>query len=569
MEQHEFIEQEVRRQVGRQVAAKNQEVAELEQTVFHLNQELAATKAALRQMAERPRYYGEVVKINIIPDASLFIPGEEILIIDESSPDYRKVGRILTPPSEQGYVSVQVGETSYFLSIGTHDYKQICLLNSKDGTYAVVSIDGKPWRVNYNFDVNAGDTVLIDPETKQIVGRDENILAGPICKVISTNEFGVEISEKHDNRIVANPKNLDVEVGDRVTVDSGYFILTSKLPPEKINRYKIDGNITVDWDQVGGLDEVKQQFREAIELPFTSSDLYNFYNVKKDPGILLYGPPGCGKGYLARAAATAMAKLHGRMPDGSGYYYVKSPAILDKWVGATEREISFLFEEGRRHFRKYGFPAILVFDEFEAIAPPRGTRRSSDITDTMVPMFLGEMDGVDEKQYRENPLVLLLTNRPDMIDQAVIRSGRISRHLKVERPNTDAAFDILKIHSENLVFENKNENHLQIMAITVQDIFSKGRMLYRVNGEYTFTFADAINGAILVAITEQAKMNAIRRNMNGCNRKGLILEDYRKAVQTIYEQQRGLNHTYDLQDFCEQKGIPAQEVRFERCYGNK
>ena len=261
-----------------------------------------------------------------------------------------------------------------------------------------------------------------------------------------------------------------------------------------------------------------------------------------------------------------LAKLHGKAALETGYIYVKSPEILDKWVGNSEAEIRRHFDMARQHFHKHGFPAILAYDEFDAIAPQRGTRRSSDVADTLVPMFLGEMDGIDEEETKCNPIIFIMSNRMDIIDPAIIRPGRISRHIRIDRPDLQTAFDIFSIHAANVPF-HREDMRQQVLTITCQDIFAKSRLLYRINNEYEFTFANCINGAMLASIVDHAKMQALRRDMKATTQTGVTLDDFRAAVQQMYSDQRGLNHSYDLQDFLESKGLQPGSAQIERCFG--
>jgi proteasome-associated ATPase len=261
-----------------------------------------------------------------------------------------------------------------------------------------------------------------------------------------------------------------------------------------------------------------------------------------------------------------VAQTHGKQASETGYIYVKAPEILDKWVGNTEKEIRELFERGRRHFREHGYKAILAFDEADAIMPQRGTRRSSDVSDTIVPMFLGEMDGIDSRQTEENPIVILMTNRADVLDPAVTRPGRISRHIKVERPDQISSIDVLKIHAQGVPFSNDDER-AAILVVAASDLFSKTRLLYRVNNQHDFTLGDCVNGAMLSNIVEIAKMIALHRDLENNTKSGVSLEDFRSAVQKVFRQQRGINHSFDLQDFAERLGIQPSNMQIERCFG--
>ena len=440
--------------------------------------------------------------------------------------------------------------------------------DESDGTRAVVLSDGKAWEVNStaHTDLKPGDAVKLHGTKKYIIGPGKEWITGPVCRVIGSVGHGIEIDEKGEKRILANPKGLEVIEGDRVITDPSVSIVLDRLPSMVQARYRVSQDMNVTWEDIGGLESAKEQIREVIELPFQNQDLFRHYKVRREPGVALFGPPGTGKTMLARAAACALAKLHGKAALETGYIYVKSPEILDKWVGNSEAEIRRHFDMARQHFHKHGFPAILAYDEFDAIAPQRGTRRSSDVADTLVPMFLGEMDGIDEEETKCNPIIFIMSNRMDIIDPAIIRPGRISRHIRIDRPDLQTAFDIFSIHAANVPF-HREDMRQQVLTITCQDIFAKSRLLYRINNEYEFTFANCINGAMLASIVDHAKMQALRRDMKATTQTGVTLDDFRAAVQQMYSDQRGLNHSYDLQDFLESKGLQPGSAQIERCFG--
>lgn len=447
--------------------------------------------------------------------------------------------------------------------------QQIQLSMKDDGTFVILSIDGKPVEVRNvpRMNLTVGQTVKFLEKSKQIIGVADEITAGPICRVSAVTPEGVEIDERGEKRLIKNPKGFSLEEGDRIVVDSTFFIITQKLQRDPAETYKLKGEPTATWDDIGGQDEAKRQVQDAIELPFQHPELFDHYGVKRCKGVLLYGPPGNGKTLIARAAASAIARLHGASGAvDSGYLYIKGPEILDKWVGNTEKTIRENFRAGRVHSMKHGYPALHVYDEADALMPQRGSRRSSDISDTIVPMFLGEMDGVDDEEMKHNPIVVLLSNRPDVLDPAVTRSGRISTHIKVERPNLDSSRLILGIHARKVPFF-KEEIREQALMVVANDVFSKSRLMYRINGEHDFTLGDAVNGAMLASIVEQAKLIALHRDIEAGSRTGVSVDDFRAAVDQVFKQQRGLNHSHDLNDFAEKKGIQPSEIKVERCFG--
>jgi proteasome-associated ATPase len=516
------------------------------------------------------------VRVQNFPDPSRFKVSDEVIVVDPESEHFRKSGRILAWPDndlivvDDGRCYVKLtdeSEVCFHIGMEGKPAAQIRLAQKDDGTFAVISVDGKQWEVRGvpDANLNVGESVKIKADSKAIVSKGYELNAGPICHVNAVTEAGIEVSHKGENQLIYNPKNLVLEPGDRVAVDPSMFSVIKKLERESRDRYTLMTDMGVSWDDVGGLDSAKQEMRDALELPFQNPNLFKFYGIEPLRGVLLYGPPGCGKTLLARAAASSIAEIHGKT--NSGYMYIKSPELLDKWVGNTERNIRDIFEDCRRHYREFGYKATLVFDEADAIMAQRGVRRSSDITDTIVPMFLGEMDGGNPKQTQENPFVVLLTNRADSLDPAITRPGRISRHIKIDRPTEMTAIDILQIHTKNLPFKDP-KNKMAILAITTSDLYSKSRLLYRLNNEHDFTLGDCVNGAMLQNIAEIARMNALHRDLENRTESGVIVEDFREAVTKVHRQQRGVNHSFDLEDFCERIGIQSSSTKVERCFGS-
>lgn len=572
------IEREVQRRLARQVKHYTDEIAELQAIVQDARNNLVRQHNIISRLTSEPLAFGTLLKVHNLVDPTKFKAGDEIIVIDQASPHYQKGGRIIDIWADGKNKCVENGkvwckltdETEIQFSIGVEGYEpaQIRLTQKDDGTFAVVQIDGKPWEVRGvpDLELKPGAPVKVKPDSKQIICAADPLLAGPICTVVAILDDCVEVMHKGDKQIVYNPNGITLEEGDRVATDPSLFAVVKKLPADARNRYKVTSDLTLTWDDIGGLEGAKQEMMDALELPFQHPDLFNFYGVQPLRGILLYGPPGNGKTLLARVAAWSVANIHGKSAIDTGYIYVKAPEILDKWVGNTEKEIRDLFERGRRHYREHGYKAILAIDEADAIMPQRGTRRSSDISDTIVPMFLGEMDGIDSRQTAENPIIVLMTNRADVLDPAVTRAGRISRHIKIDRPNDTAAVEILKIHTKNIPFADEKER-LATMMLATSDLFSKSRLLYRLNNEFDFTLGDCVNGAMLANIAEIAKLNALHRDLTAKTQTGVNSDDFRQAIQKVYRQQRGVNHSYDLADFAEKLGIHAEKMQVDRCFG--
>ncbi len=569
------IEREVQRRLAQQVRQKNDEIADLESVVKQCRDDLIRQNELITRLTTDPAIYGTLVQTNSTPDVRKFAAEDEVIVYDASS-HYHLTGGRIVKREEQPLIDgdgrcrvLLINGVESSFSIGTVTPAQIRLTRKADGTSALVELDGRIWEVAGVPDptLQPGDPVKIRPDNKAIIGRGQDLQAGMICDVVALHGNLVEVTAKGENRTVLNHRGLELKSGDRVVVDNSLHSILRKLPSESGNRYRLTSDLSTDWDSIGGLVEAKREVRDAVELQLLQKELYEFYGIKPLRGILFYGPPGCGKTLLARALATAMAKAHGAASQETGYIYVKAPEILDKWVGNTEKEIRLLFDQARRHFRQYGYKAVLAIDEAEAIMPQRGSRRSSDIADTIVPMFLGEMDGIDAVQTAENPLVILMTNRPDVLDPAITRPGRISRHIKINRPSEMESMDILDIHTRTIPFAEPDKKKVTL-TIGCADLFSKSHLLYRINNEHDFTLGDCVSGAMLENIAESAKMVALRRDLAEGTRTGVRMDDFRQAVKATYEQQQGLNHAYDIGDFCDRHGLQQGSAKVERCFGS-
>lgn len=338
--------------------------------------------------------------------------------------------------------------------------------------------------------------------------------------------------KKGDQEIrVEAPK--DLQRGHDVLLHPKTFQIVENLgfPPLEASEFAPAKIPDITWEDIGGLEDAKKDIIEAIELPYREEKLFKHYKKRPIKGILLSGEPGCGKTMLAKAAANSIAKIHKAESVRTGFLYVKGPEILNMYVGATEQTIRNMFMDARRHLAEYGYPAIIFIDEADAILATRGNRSIGGLS-TVVPAFLTEMDGLEES----SAIVMLATNRPDALDPAIIREGRIDRKIHIPRPSKVNALTIVKNNlSKFPLAEGEDIDNLALTLVC--EIFDDGRM---VNDD-TRLF-EAINGAMLAACVDLAVSNAIHRDI-GKEPTGVNIDDIRTAVERIHSQNKGLTHT--------------------------
>jgi len=399
------------------------------------------------------------------------------------------------------------------------------------------------------FDLCSGMTVKLLPETNQIFGVADWLPAGEICIVKNIIDAKVsEIDYQDTSRIVYNGQSKP-EVGDRIVVDTSVSVIIRNLGKDN-NKFALTEATNLTWDDIGGLDEAKRQMIEAVEWPEKYKNLYLHYGKEPIGGVLLYGPPGCGKTLIAKAAATALAAIHGEEVS-SGFFYVKGPEMLDRYVGVTEALIRSLFQKAREHKKKHGYPAVIFFDEAEALLCRRGSGVSSDMEKTVVPTFLAETDGLDDSSC----LLILATNRPDMLDPAVVRDGRIDRKIKIGRPTPETAGEIFKLHLKNVPLGKGAKVSLARRA--TKELFSEDYSLYQIivatrQGKervLNLTLGHICNGSMIRSIVDQASSEALHRDIDSGVPTGITVNDIRNATYQTYMQNMHLDHKESLGDF--------------------
>lgn len=408
-----------------------------------------------------------------------------------------------------------------------------------------LSINGSLAEVGtpHGLKLKAGMTVRIRPESQQIVDIvDDAPLVGavhPVTRVIDEKHVEIDLPGMTRSVIYGGEKP---KPGDRVQIDPTGVVVVRNLGQASVAAHSADTGVS--WDDIGGLVEAKKQLIEAVEEPFTHADLYARYQKKPTKGILLYGPPGTGKTMLGKAIHTAIAKLHGESAKATGYIYVKAPEILNMFAGNSEGNVRKLFTSARRHHADHHYPCVVFIDEADAILSKRGARAVDGMERTVVPQFLAEMDGLDAS----GALVVLATNRPDQLDAAVTRDGRIDRKVFVPRPNKDEAVDIFRRCVRGKPLDTlTSESFAELAAL---ELFRRDHLLYTVKckdgQDIHLTLGSLASGAMCAGIVETATQVAIRRDKESGAQAGIAADDVKAAIALVLEENRRVDHSEDL-----------------------
>ena len=408
-------------------------------------------------------------------------------------------------------------------------------------------------------DLKIGAQILVNEAYAVIktLGYDLN---GPVLKLTEALPDGRLRFEQEMGRqsmILQRSSDLvgvELKAGDELRIDPGHRIAIEKLEDRKAKTHVLDEVPTVTWEQIGGQQEAISAIRKAIEYPLLHAETFQQFKFTQPKGFLLYGPPGCGKTLIGQAAAASLSKLVSESMAFSGktatqppitggaFLHIKGPEILNMWLGESERMVRDLFAKARACRREGALPFIFI-DEAESILGTRRASRSFNISSTLVPMFCSEMDGIESLR---DVVIILASNRPDLIDPAVLRPGRIDRKIKVSRPNRESAAEILKVYLTNelpldqaLVAERGGDK-TKVFASLVDEVIDtiykrtdENRLLsirLRSGQNKVLYRGDLVSGAILSSIVQRAKEKAIDRMIQSGQSAGLIAKDLSDSV---------------------------------------
>jgi proteasome-associated ATPase len=369
-----------------------------------------------------------------------------------------------------------------------------------------------------------------------------------------------------------------LRAGDSLLLEpkSGYVF--EKLPKPEVEELILEEVPDITYDDIGGLSTQIEEIRDAVELPYLHAELFKEHQLEPPKGILLYGPPGCGKTLVAKAVANSLAKQVatklGREGVHSYFLNIKGPELLNKYVGETERQIRLIFQRAKEKSEE-GVPVIVFFDEMDSLFRTRGSGISSDIESTIVPQLLAEIDGVESLK---NVIVVGASNREDLIDPAILRPGRLDVKIKIERPTEASARDIfskyltadLPLGRSDVKKHGSADSAVQsIIETTVEKMYSEDQenrfleVTYANGDKEELYFKDFASGAMIENIVRRAKKTAIKRHIAG-GPKGVNEEDMISAIYQEYRENEDLPNTTNPDDWARVSGKKGERIVYIR-----
>ena len=458
---------------------------------------------------------------------------------------------------------------------------------AEDGTIEVIS-SGRKMRVAVSpavevEDLRPGQEVMLN-EAFNVVGLRafERVGEIVILKELLDQERALVVAHADEERVVhlgGELRGEKLRIGDAFTMEPRSGFIFEKIPRSEVEELVLEEVPDIDYTDIGGLGPQIEQIRDAVELPFLHPDLFREHGLKPPKGILLYGPPGCGKTLIAKAVARSLAKkaaeARGMKESKSYFLNIKGPELLNKYVGETERHIRLIFSRAREKASE-GTPVVVFFDEMDSLFRTRGSGVSSDVETTIVPQLLSEIDGVERL---ENVIVIGASNREDMIDPAILRPGRLDVKIKIQRPDAEAARDIftkyltpdLPLHSSDLGANGDSPSATVEAMIqrTVERMYTESEenqfleVTYANGDKEVLYFKDFNSGAMIQNIVDRAKKMAIK-DLLDTGRRGIRVEHLLAACVDEFKENEDLPNTTNPDDWARISGKKGERIVYIR-----
>jgi proteasome-associated ATPase len=547
----------------RQVDDLQSQLKSLEEEVVVLRRRLQDAPKRVRTLEERlletKGQMAQAVSQNERLSATLREAREHIAALRE------EVEKLTMPPS------------AYGTYLGAND----------DGTVDVFTA-GRKMRVSVHPEVDVdtlerGNEVALNESLNVVLARGAEV-AGEVVVIKETMEDGrraLVVGRADEERVCELAGSLlgqPLRAGDHVLMDSRSGLLVERLPRPEVEELVLEEVPDVSYNDVGGLDDQIEQIQDAVELPYLYAELFQEHQLQPPKGILLYGPPGCGKTLIAKAVANSLAKRvsekTGNANTRSYFLNIKGPELLNKYVGETERQIRLIFQRAREKSEE-GVPVIVFFDEMDSLFRTRGTGISSDIESTIVPQLLAEIDGVESLK---NVIVIGASNREDLIDPAILRPGRLDVKIKIERPDEASAKQIFSryLTTDLPLSPTETGKHgdgdgavTAMIDAAVDSMYSVGEenrfleVTYQNGDKEILFFKDFSSGAMIENIVRRAKKLSIKRQIDGGER-GICTDDMLASIKQEFREHEDLPNTTNPDDWAKISGKKGERIVFVR-----
>jgi len=556
----------------RRLAAYDVELAELREQAKLLEEEVLSLRRKLQEAPKRVRTLEERLLESKGQLAQAVSQNEKLSYTLREAREHiaalrEEVDKLTQPPSAYGVV------------VGRND----------DGTVDVLS-GGRKMRVALSPEVDLdslerGQEVVLNESLNVVLARG-NEVSGEVVTIKDVMEDrarALVVGRADEERVCELADALigeKLRAGDHLLMDPRSGLLLEKLPRPEVEELVLEEVPDISYADVGGLDDQIEQIADAVELPFIHHELFAEHRLPAPKGILLYGPPGCGKTLIAKAVAnslaTKVAEVSGDKDAKSYFLNIKGPELLNKYVGETERQIRLVFQRAREKSEE-GWPVIVFFDEMDSMFRTRGSGISSDMESTIVPQLLAEIDGVESLK---NVIVIGASNREDLIDPAILRPGRLDVKIKIERPDRKAAAQIfaryltadLPLSEDEVSDLGGGDAHKAVDVMiekTVDEMYradDENRFLevtYQNGDKEVMYFKDFSSGAMIENIVRRAKKLAIKRLIDA-GTKGIQVRDLLESIHQEYKEHEDLPNTTNPDDWAKISGKKGERIIYVR-----